>query len=252
MTVLLSFIPPPPRWIDHASIWFVENAAIWVYWQLTATWLSAYAVLRWQRKRGETPAARWMRRGVCAEGVLWLVLATGRWFLVAWRPTLYALTVLYIAVTGIAFLTALTLTYTVPALRNGDGSGDAPPPGQGGILPPPTGYAGGDRRGPLPGRRATDRGPQVARGMTGRDRARVIAASVLIVLVLGVAVVQSYGGSSATGGPTPHKDVNCSQFATHEQAQAYFVGQGGPKQDPNGLDRDHDGIACEALPTATP
>ena len=40
----------------------------------------------------------------------------------------------------------------------------------------------------------------------------------------------------------------CSDFATHAQAQAYFVSKGGsPSNDVDGLDRDHDGIACENL-----
>lgn len=44
-------------------------------------------------------------------------------------------------------------------------------------------------------------------------------------------------------------DKNCPDFATHAEAQAYFDGKGGsPSNNVDGLDRDHDGIACEALP----
>ncbi len=44
-------------------------------------------------------------------------------------------------------------------------------------------------------------------------------------------------------------DKNCSDFATQEQAQAYFNSNGGsPSNDVDGLDRDHDGKACEDLP----
>jgi hypothetical protein len=44
-------------------------------------------------------------------------------------------------------------------------------------------------------------------------------------------------------------DVNCSDFKTHAQAQSFFKGTGGShSNDPYGLDRDHDGIACETLP----
>lgn len=42
-------------------------------------------------------------------------------------------------------------------------------------------------------------------------------------------------------------DKNCDDFASQVEAQKFFESQGGPQSDPNGLDRDHDGIACEAL-----
>ena len=41
-------------------------------------------------------------------------------------------------------------------------------------------------------------------------------------------------------------DKDCADFATHAEAQAYFNSHG--PGDPSGLDRDHDGRACEALP----
>jgi hypothetical protein len=44
-------------------------------------------------------------------------------------------------------------------------------------------------------------------------------------------------------------DVNCSDFKTHKQAVSFFKGTGGTKKnDPYGLDSDHDGNACETLP----
>ncbi len=47
----------------------------------------------------------------------------------------------------------------------------------------------------------------------------------------------------------PHgPDRNCSDFATQEEAQAFYIAAGGPQQDPHGLDRDHNGLACESLP----
>lgn len=46
-----------------------------------------------------------------------------------------------------------------------------------------------------------------------------------------------------TGG-----DKDCSDFATQEEAQRFYESQGGPAKDPHDLDRDRDGIACEALP----
>jgi hypothetical protein len=46
-----------------------------------------------------------------------------------------------------------------------------------------------------------------------------------------------------TGG-----DVDCNDFETHRQAQTFYEDAGGPDRDPYRLDRDRDGIACEALP----
>jgi hypothetical protein len=46
-----------------------------------------------------------------------------------------------------------------------------------------------------------------------------------------------------------YSDVNCPDFDTHAHAQSFFKGTGGSRtNDPYGLDRDHDGIACETLP----
>lgn len=44
------------------------------------------------------------------------------------------------------------------------------------------------------------------------------------------------------------EDKNCSDFATHADAQAFFISQGGPGSDPHKLDADRDGLACESLP----
>lgn len=41
-------------------------------------------------------------------------------------------------------------------------------------------------------------------------------------------------------------DKDCSDFATQEEAQAFFEANGGPQQDPHRLDKDGDGVACEA------
>jgi hypothetical protein len=42
------------------------------------------------------------------------------------------------------------------------------------------------------------------------------------------------------------RDMNCSDFRTRRQVQAFFEPAG--PGDPHGLDRDGDGIACESLP----
>lgn len=44
-------------------------------------------------------------------------------------------------------------------------------------------------------------------------------------------------------------DKDCSDFATQQQAQAYFDAHGGSASNNfDNLDADHDGIACESLP----
>ncbi|MEP6774497.1 MAG: thermonuclease family protein [Chloroflexota bacterium] len=43
-------------------------------------------------------------------------------------------------------------------------------------------------------------------------------------------------------------DRDCSDFASHAEAQRFFIAAGGPAKDPHRLDGDHDGIACETLP----
>lgn len=42
-------------------------------------------------------------------------------------------------------------------------------------------------------------------------------------------------------------DRNCSDFHTQYEAQTFYERQGGPLIDPDDLDRDRDGIACESL-----
>jgi hypothetical protein len=52
----------------------------------------------------------------------------------------------------------------------------------------------------------------------------------------------------STEVPTAEADMDCSDFATQAEAQAFFLAHGGPDRDPHGLDRDGNGIACESLP----
>ena len=68
-------------------------------------------------------------------------------------------------------------------------------------------------------------------------RARMSTALVVVLLV-GVVAVPS---ASA-------QDRDCGDFVSQASAQAYFVSLGGPTSDPDRLDGDFDGIACEALP----
>ena len=43
-------------------------------------------------------------------------------------------------------------------------------------------------------------------------------------------------------------DRDCGDFATHQEAQAFYEAAGGPADDRHRLDGDGDGVACESLP----
>jgi hypothetical protein len=43
-------------------------------------------------------------------------------------------------------------------------------------------------------------------------------------------------------------DKDCADFATQRAAQIFFLKHGGPRRDPDRLDGDNDGVACEDNP----
>lgn len=72
-------------------------------------------------------------------------------------------------------------------------------------------------------------------------------------------IQKSVDSASPTIGPLvlPQKQTNyicsynaynCSDFSTHNEAQAIYESCGGVNNDVHGLDRDRDGLACESLP----
>lgn len=70
-------------------------------------------------------------------------------------------------------------------------------------------------------------------------RAGIVGLFALLVLI-------SPGAAQRTG-------KNCSDFKTQPEAQAYFEGKGGSRNNNvDGLDGDRDGIACESLPAGAP
>jgi len=58
-----------------------------------------------------------------------------------------------------------------------------------------------------------------------------------------VASVSMVAVSSASA-----QDRDCGHFSNQAAAQAHFIALGGPTHDPDRLDGDSDGIACESLP----
>lgn len=69
------------------------------------------------------------------------------------------------------------------------------------------------------------------------------ALSVLFALVLVL---------SFTSPALAFEDKNCSDFKTWEEAQRFYEENGGPAEDPHGLDRNGNGLACETLPGFNP
>jgi hypothetical protein len=63
-------------------------------------------------------------------------------------------------------------------------------------------------------------------------------------LIAGLAVLTVVIAPSSA----PARDRDCGDFANQSAAQAYYVSLGGPTADPDRLDADGDGIACESLP----
>lgn len=64
-------------------------------------------------------------------------------------------------------------------------------------------------------------------------------------------MIAACGGDGDSGGG--HVDRDCSDFPNQPAAQAYFDQNGGsPTNNFDGLDADHDGIACENLPQNKP
>ena len=54
-----------------------------------------------------------------------------------------------------------------------------------------------------------------------------------------------------TPTPTPtFTDRNCNDFTTWQEAQNFYLAQGGPTTDPHNLDGNNDGTACQSLPGA--
>lgn len=43
-------------------------------------------------------------------------------------------------------------------------------------------------------------------------------------------------------------DKDCADFSSQRAAQIFFLKHGGPRRDPDRLDGDNDGVACEVNP----
>lgn len=63
-----------------------------------------------------------------------------------------------------------------------------------------------------------------------------LAIGVIALVVLSVAALPAVASAS---------DKDCADFATQRAAQVFYIKHGGPRYDPDRLDGDNDGVACE-------
>ena len=68
-----------------------------------------------------------------------------------------------------------------------------------------------------------------------------LLAVLLPIAALGALVLASAPAASAG-------DKDCADFSTQKAAQIFFLKHGGPRYDPDRLDGDDDGVACEDNP----
>lgn len=78
----------------------------------------------------------------------------------------------------------------------------------------------------------------LTRPSTGRFAALVAVSAVGALLVAALALPS---GAAA-------RDKDCADFASQRAAQLFYIKHGGPRYDPDRLDGDDDGVACEDNP----
>jgi hypothetical protein len=70
----------------------------------------------------------------------------------------------------------------------------------------------------------------------------------IVLLTTALAFVVMGASSASAGVPATAADRDCGDFSSQREAQSYFLRLGGPSSDPDRLDADNDGIACDANP----
>ena len=71
---------------------------------------------------------------------------------------------------------------------------------------------------------------------------RILAAAAGAALIALVVLLPTAASAQRRG------DLDCADFSSQKSAQIFFLKHGGPRYDPDRLDADHDGIACEDNP----
>ena len=75
----------------------------------------------------------------------------------------------------------------------------------------------------------------------------LIILSLIVIGFSGCDLVDGDGNSESENSCS-YDTYNCSDFATHREAQRAYEDCGGVSNDVHQLDRDKDGSACETLP----
>lgn len=75
--------------------------------------------------------------------------------------------------------------------------------------------------------------------MSGSVRKLLLSGAGIALVTLLFAVMPAAASAS---------DKDCADFRSQRSAQIFFLKHGGPRQDPDRLDGDDDGVACEDNP----
>ena len=70
----------------------------------------------------------------------------------------------------------------------------------------------------------------------------LLTLATVALLVLAVALLPTVASAHRSA------DKDCEDFASQKAAQIFYLKHGGPRYDPDRLDADSDGIACEDNP----
>lgn len=73
------------------------------------------------------------------------------------------------------------------------------------------------------------------------------SARLLVVLATAIALIVFFVAALPPSGAAAG-DKDCPDFSSQRAAQFFFLKHGGPRYDPDRLDADNDGVACEDNP----
>lgn len=65
------------------------------------------------------------------------------------------------------------------------------------------------------------------------------------IFVIGAVIALAVLGLASLPNQVAAADKDCADFPSQRAAQIFFLKHGGPKHDPDRLDGDNDGVACE-------
>jgi hypothetical protein len=76
----------------------------------------------------------------------------------------------------------------------------------------------------------------------------VSRASLKYLALLGAVALLALALVALPTAASARADKDCADFPSQKAAQIFFIKHGGPRYDPDRLDGDHDGKACEDNP----